>query len=226
MLKSILSASVPTMYIPKHFEETRPEEIRRVIADHPFGALVVNGPAGLDATHIPFEFNPDAGQHGVLQAHVARANPLWTQSRDGDQVMVMFQGGDAYVSPNWYPSKHELHRQVPTWNYQLVHVHGRLRIRDDERFVRGVVAKLTRTHEARAGGAKPWKMGDSERDYIDKLVAAIVGIEVEIERIVGVSKLSQNKEERDRIGVATALRERGLVAMGDAVHPGRLGENG
>jgi transcriptional regulator len=226
MLKSILSAHYPTMYIPKHFEETRVEEIRRVIGDHPFGALVVNGPAGLDATHIPFEFDPDAGPHGLLLAHVARANPVWTECKDGDPVMVMFQGGDAYVSPNWYPSKHEFHRQVPTWNYQLVHVHGRLRIRDDERFVRGVVAKLTRTHEALAGGAKPWKMGDSERDYIDQLVAAIIGIEVEIERIVGVSKLSQNKEERDRVGVATALRERGLLEVATAVESAAVGRRG
>lgn len=205
------------MYIPRHFEESRIEEIHRLIEAYPFAALVVQSPAGLDATHIPFAFDAKAGTHGVLQAHVSRANPLWRESRDGDEAMVMFQGGDAYVSPNWYPSKHELHRQVPTWNYQIVHVHGKLRIRDDEKFVRGVVARLTRTHEARAATPKPWKIGDSEPAYIDQLVTAIVGIEVEITRIVGVSKLSQNKEERDRLGVVAALRERGQHATADAM---------
>ncbi|KQP17807.1 FMN-binding negative transcriptional regulator [Pseudorhodoferax sp. Leaf267] len=205
------------MYIPRHFEESRLDEIHRIIETYPFAALVVQSPAGLDATHIPFAFDASAGAHGVLQAHVSRNNALWQECKDGADVMVMFQGGDAYVSPNWYPSKHELHRQVPTWNYQIVHVHGKLRIRDDERFVRGVVARLTRTHEARAATPKPWKMGDSEPAYIDQLLRAIVGIEVEIERIVGASKLSQNKETRDRDGVVSALRARGNAQTADAM---------
>ncbi|MBN8755652.1 MULTISPECIES: FMN-binding negative transcriptional regulator [unclassified Variovorax] len=213
------------MYIPRQFEEKRPEEIRRIIAEHSLGALIVHGPGGLDATHIPFDFDPQGGAHGVLQAHVARANPVWTENKDGDDVLVIFKGADAYVSPNWYPSKHEFHRQVPTWNYQVVHVRGKLRIRDDERYVRGVVAKLTRVHEGRADVEKPWKMGDSERDYIDRLVAAIVGIEIEVQSIVAVSKLSQNKEERDRLGVVAALKERTGAqtskAMLEAVLPER-----
>ena len=117
-------------------------------------------------------------------------------------ALVVFRGAHAYVSPNWYPSKHELHRQVPTWNYRVVHVHGRVRIRDDERFVRGVVARLTRRHEARTGAAKPWTMSDSAEDYIDQMLAAIVGIEIEITRMVGKWRLGQNREERDRRGAA------------------------
>lgn len=205
------------MYIPKHFKEERLDETHRIIQAYPFGALVTHGPAGIDATHIPFELDSGAGPHGVLLAHVSRANPVWKDNRDGDDVLVIFGGANAYISPNWYPSKHEFHRQVPTWNYQLVHVHGKLRIRDDEPFLRKILARLTQTHEMHAGETKPWKMADSEQEYIDKLLTAIVGIEIEVERIVGVSKLSQNKEERDRQGVIAALQERSNNDTADAM---------
>lgn len=198
------------MYLPKHFDETRREELHKLIAAYPLGALVTNGPQGLDANHLPFELQPEEGPNGRLIAHVARANPLWQEFGDGSEVMVIFRAmSGAYVSPNWYPSKHELHRQVPTWNYQVVHVHGRLRIRDDEKFTRGVIARLTRTHEARTGDARPWRMSDSSKEYIDQMVTMIVGIEVEIARMVGKWKLSQNKEERDRVNAAAELEKRG-----------------
>ncbi len=197
------------MYLPQHFEESRTDELHRIIAAHPFAALVVSGPHGLDANHLPFLFDADAGEHGTLLAHVARANPLWQEARDGDPVLVIFQAENAYVSPNWYPSKHESHRQVPTWNYQVVHVHGTLRIHDDERFVRGVVARLTRTHESQTGDPRPWKMTDSSKEYIDQMLAAIVGLEIVIDRIVGKSKLGQNREERDRVAAAQELARRG-----------------
>ena len=205
------------MYVPAHFEETRPEELRRIIAAYPLGTFVINGPNGLDANHLPFELHPDAGDHGQLLAHVARANPVWKEIQDGNEVLVIFRAADAYVSPNWYPSKHELHRQVPTWNYQAVHVHGRVRVRDDERFVRGVVARLTRINEAHTGAAKPWKMTDSSKEYIDQMLAAIVGIQVDITKIVGKWKLSQNKEKRDRINAAEELRNRGANAISEAM---------
>jgi transcriptional regulator len=132
------------MYLPHHFAETRVEELQRVITEYPLGVLVLHGPNGLDANHLPFALNPKAGERGHLLAHVARANPLGQEAKDGDDALVIFRAANAYISPNWYPSKHEFHRQVPTWNYQAVHVHGTIRIRDDERFVRGVVARLMR----------------------------------------------------------------------------------
>lgn len=205
------------MYLPRHFEQTRVEELHRLIREHPLGALVVNGPGGLDANHLPFELNPAAGTRGHLLAHVARANPVWREGKDGDDVLVIFRAANAYVSPNWYPSKHESHRQVPTWNYQAVHVHGKLGIRDDEKFVRGLVARLTRANEARTGSEKPWKMTDSPKEYIDRMLAAIVGIEIEITRMVGKWKLGQNREERDRIGAAEELRRRGEQALSAAM---------
>ena len=140
------------MYVPPHFSETRPEELQRIVREHPLGMLVTHGEAGLDADHLPFEFDPAAGALGVLSAHVARANPLWQRCPGGTPVMVVFRGAEAYISPSWYPSKHEAHRQVPTWNYEVVHAHGTLTVHDDERFVRGIVARLTRRHEAGAVG--------------------------------------------------------------------------
>mgnify|MGYP002147158793 CR=1 FL=1 len=121
------------MYIPAHFAETRPDELTRIIRAHPLGMLVTNDSAGLDADHIPFEYEAGAGTHGLLTAHVARANPLWKEIPNEAEVLVIFRCGDAYISPNWYPSKHETHRQVPTWNYEVVHVHGRLTVMDQER---------------------------------------------------------------------------------------------
>ncbi|MCC7546627.1 MAG: FMN-binding negative transcriptional regulator [Burkholderiales bacterium] len=205
------------MYMPAHFVENRPEELRRLIEHNPLGALVRHGTAGLDADHLPFELEGNAGEGGRLHAHVARANPICTQIPDGAEVLVIFRAADAYVSPNWYPSKHEHHKQVPTWNYEVVHVHGRLRMRDDEKYVRGLVARLTRIHENRTHAGKAWRMSDAPRDYIDTMLMAVVGIEVEITRVVGKAKVGQNREARDRLGAADALAERGQHELASAM---------
>lgn len=203
------------MYIPAHFDEPRLDALHALIRQHPFGALVTQGAQGLDANHLPFDLDAQPGEPGVLRAHVARANPLWRDVKDGDEVLAIFQAGDAYVSPNWYPSKQEQHRQVPTWNYMVVHAHGRIRVRDDERFVRAVIGRLTKTHEA--AQPAPWKMSDSPRDYIDTLVQAIVGIEIGITRLAGKSKLSQNRELRDLQGATEGLKAGGNDAVADAM---------
>lgn len=195
------------MYLPPHFAVADPRELERIVREHPLGMLVTHGDWGLDADHIPFEFDPAAGPLGTLTAHVARANPLWQRCSAVDAVLVVFRGADGYVSPSWYPSKHEQHRQVPTWNYEVVHAHGTLSVRDDERFVRGVVARLTRRHEA--GEPRPWKMSDSAPSFIDDMLGRIVGIEVAVTSLVGKRKLSQNKDARDRLGAAEALAARG-----------------
>jgi transcriptional regulator len=198
------------VYNPSHFNTSDDRAaLLALMRAHPLGALVTHGPDGLDANHLPFEVDEAAG---VLRAHVARANPLWQQvpASGGMTAMVIFRGQAGYISPNWYPSKHETHRQVPTWNYQVVHVHGQLTVMDQERFVRGLVARLTREHEKRSNQPKPWMMGDAPADYIDQMLAAIVGIEVTLERLEGKFKLSQNKDERDRLGAVE-----GLAAVGE-----------
>jgi transcriptional regulator len=201
------------MYVPAHFAETRKEVLHACIARHPFGTLITHGTSGLDANHIPFELAAGEGELGVLRAHVARANPVWQAVANGDEVLVVFHAGDAYISPNWYPSKHEFHKQVPTWNYVVVHAHGRITILDDERYVRGLVGRLTRTHEA--SQPKPWKMGDAPKDYVDTMLKAIVGVQIDITRLVGKNKLSQNREARDIRGAAEALKSRGSSPIGD-----------
>ena len=199
------------MYIPPHFAVADPAVLHRIMREHPLGVLVTQGDGGLDADHLPFELDPAAGVHGSLNAHVARNNPLWQRCATGASVMVIFRGAEAFISPSWYPSKHELHRQVPTWNYEVVHAHGTLTVRDDERFVRGLVARLTRQHEA--AEPRPWKMSDSAPEYIDTMLRHIVGLEIHITALVGKSKLSQNKEPRDRLAAAQVLGERGQAEL-------------
>jgi transcriptional regulator len=203
------------MYLPAHFAEPRIEALHRIVRTYPLGMLVTHSAKGIDADHLPFEFDADRGAHGTLVAHVARANPLWSEIGDGAEVMVVFRGAEGYVSPSWYPSKHENHRSVPTWNYEVVHAHGRLRIVDEEKFLRGVVGRLTRRHESTE--PRPWKMGEAPRDYMEMMMKAIVGIEVELNRLEGKRKLSQNRDERDAQGVVSALLERGREALSTAV---------
>lgn len=203
------------MYIPGHFEESDRDRLHALITEHPLGILVTHGAGGLDANHLPFEFEVRDASLGVLHTHVARANTVWTEIASGDEVLVVFRGADAYISPNWYPSKHEHHRQVPTWNYMVAHAHGRVTVHDDERYLRGLVGRLTKHHEA--AEPRPWRMGDSSQTFINEMLASIVGLEIEITRLVGKFKLGQNKERRDALGAAHALKARGHDAVGDAM---------
>jgi transcriptional regulator len=203
------------MYVPPQFAQTDPQALHRIMREHPLGTLVRTEHGVLDADHIPFELDPAAGPMGVLKAHVARANPLWQRCPTGTPVMVIFRGAQAYISPNWYPSKHETHRQVPTWNYEVVHAHGTLSIHDDERYVRALVARLTREHDA--AEPRPWKMGEAPADYLQMMLGNIVGIEVTITSLVGKSKLSQNRELRDRRNAAETLATRGRDDLAQAM---------
>lgn len=203
------------MYLPEQFAEHRAEELQRIVRDFPLGTIVTHTGKGLDANHIPFELDAERGACGTLQGHIARANPLWTEVPNDSDVLVIFRAHDGYISPSWYPSKHETHRHVPTWNYEVVHAHGKLRIIDDEKFVRGVLARLTRRHEA--AEPRPWKMGDAPADYLDQMLKMIVGIEVEISRLEGKRKLGQNRDARDLEGAVRALRDRGQAELASAM---------
>jgi transcriptional regulator len=187
------------MYTPKHFVENRIEALHGLIRAYPFATLVTRAADGLTANHLPFEL---VGE--VLHGHVARGNEL--ARLDGAEVLLVFQGPDGYISPNWYPSKHETGREVPTWNYAVVHVHGRLRVIDDATWLRRLLETLTDHHEA--GQPQPWKISDAPDDHIETSLRAIVGLEVSIDRIEGKFKLSQNHPARNRAGVIAGLRER------------------
>jgi transcriptional regulator len=203
------------MYVPEYFAEQSVQAVHALMTDHPFATLIANGSSGLLANHLPFVFDAESGANGVLRAHVARANEVWQLVSDGAEVLVVFQGPQHYVSPSWYPSKHEAHRQVPTWNYQVVHARGTIAWRHDEAFLRGIVAQLTKIHEA--GERVPWRMSDARPDYLEEMLRNIIGLEIPVTSLRGKSKLSQNKEDRDRLGAAEALRVRGAGDLADAM---------
>ncbi|WP_229503684.1 FMN-binding negative transcriptional regulator [Massilia putida] len=191
------------MYVPTHFTADSQADMLALIAAHPLGALVRAGDGGLEADHIPFELAPpaDAAPHGVLRAHVARANPVWQS--DGSPVLVLFQGASSYVSPLLYDLEAAEGRAVPTWNYAVVHAHGRLRAIDDPAWILGQMTRMTGRHEdARAG----WKVEDAPRGYIEKLVRATVGIEIVVERLEAKFKMSQNRTPEERARVLAAMR--------------------
>jgi transcriptional regulator len=218
------------MYLPRHFEEDRSEVLQAFMREHPLAAIVVHDLAGgLCADHIPLRLRPGLGPHGTLIGHVARGNPLWRKAaahRDGLEALVLFQGTQHYVSPGWYASKAKDGRVVPTWNYAVVHVQGRLRAIDDAAWLRGVLEELTGTHEA--GREPPWQMDDAPEDYVEKMMRAIVGIEVEVLGVVGKFKLSQNKSAEDRYTMIEGLRARGspeALEMANAIRTQFEGDN-
>jgi transcriptional regulator len=190
------------MYLPPHFEQHDRVALQSLMREHPLAALVTSGPDGLTADHVPLEFDATAGEHGTLVGHVARANPLW-QSAAGTPVLAIFRGPQAYVSPSWYPSKASTHKVVPTWNYAVVHAHGVLEAVDDAPWLRELVGRLTHRHEAPRPA--PWSVGDAPADYVQQMLRAIVGIRIPIERLVGKWKVSQNRSQADREGVAQGL---------------------
>ncbi len=189
------------MYIPDHFREGDAEEISRLMAAHPLAALVTMSPNGLEANHIPIL--ADGPQR--LIGHIALNNDMHRNVAEGADVMVIFGGQNSYISPNWYPTKAENHKSVPTWNYQAVHVHGQISFRHDEKFKRGVVGRLTTLFERSLNGDKAWRMADSPADYMETMLANIVGFEIAITRIEAKSKLSQNRETVDFDSVADRM---------------------
>jgi transcriptional regulator len=189
------------MYLPSHFEESRVDVLHGLVREHPLGTLVVSGPAGLDANHVPFLFDPEPRPYGTLRAHVARANDVWRKA--GSEVLVIFQGPSAYVSPGWYPSKKETGKVVPTFNYLAVHAWGRMSAVEDAAWLRAFVERLTQRFEA--GRANPWAVSDAPSDFIDAQLRAIVGLEIPVSRLLGKWKLSQNRPAADREGVERAL---------------------
>ncbi len=207
------------MYLPKHFEESRAEVLHELIRTHPLGLLVTLADAGLQANPVPFVLDADpAGGPGILRAHVARANPLWRETRSDVEALVVFQGPQAYVSPSWYPSKAEHGKVVPTWNYVMVQARGTLRAIDDPAWVRAFVTRLTTRHEA--AQAKPWAVADAPPDYIEATARAIVGLEITLSALVGKWKVSQNRSAADRAGVASGLRAAGFLEAAGSVDAG------
>lgn len=195
------------MYVPSHFAETDPSVLHALIRNQPLGAWVLPHPDELIVNHIPFYLDPTRGEHGTLVGHVARANPVWQSLSQATPSVVIFQGPQAYISPSWYPSKQAGGKVVPTWNYAVVHAHGTPQIVDDPVRLLEIVTLLTDTHEG--GHAAPWQVTDAPADFIDKLLGAIVGIEIPIARLSGKWKVSQNRPQADKLGTAAGLEASG-----------------
>ena len=192
------------MYLPTHFKQENLAELYDLIENNPLGTLIISQDGEIEANHIPFELDRSAGKSGLLRGHIAKANPLLNVLEQSQSAYVIFHAEQSYISPNWYPGKFEHHREVPTWNYRVVHVKGTIRKIDDEKYLRGILARLTRQHEAPQ--ALPWKMGDAPNDYIEAQLEKIVAIEIEIDSIVGKFKVSQNRSALDAASAANALQ--------------------
>ena len=190
------------MYTPKHFEEPRIEVMHELMRARPLATLVTLTPGGIDANHIPLHLIDQPAPFGTLRGHVARANTMWRDFSKDTEVLAIFHGPDSYITPSWYATKQETGKVVPTWNYAVVHAHGTLRIFDDAGWVRAQLEALTDHHEA--GLDHPWSVADAPHDYIENLLAAIVGFEIVITRLSGKWKVSQNQPAQNQSGATDA----------------------
>jgi transcriptional regulator len=191
------------MYNPPSFAEHDVAVMHAFIEAHPLGALVTASSSGLFATHLPLVLDRGRGEYGVLQGHIARANPHHELAGDGSEALVLFTGTDSYVSPSLYASKAKHGRVVPTWNYVAVHAHGTLRFVREPEALKRHLAQLTARHEA--GRPRPWSIDDAPEGYVAKQLGAIVGVELDITRLDGKWKMSQNRAAEDVEGVIEGL---------------------
>jgi transcriptional regulator len=200
------------MYQPAHHREDRLDVQHALMRAFPLGTLVTLGPSGLVANHIPFLIDPEASKLGTLRAHVARANLQWRDFDPSREALVIFQGAERYITPSWYETKRETGKVVPTWNYAVVHAYGPIRAIEDQAWLRKQIEDLTRFNEA--ARAEPWQVTDAPESFVAAMARGIVGIEIEIARIEGKWKVSQNRPAADRRGVVDGLGgEAGALAQ-------------
>jgi transcriptional regulator len=192
------------VYIPQANKEDRIPALHKLMQDQPFASLITVGPSGLFASHIPMVLEQN-GANGLLKGHISRGNTQWRDHSPSVQALAIFSGPQHYISPSWYPEKQETGKVVPTWNYVVVHAYGYLKVVEDGEWLMAHLMNLTNIHEA--GSPVPWKIADAPASYIASLTKGIVGLEMPIERLEGKWKLSQNRSEQDRDGVARGLAE-------------------
>ncbi|UHQ53696.1 MULTISPECIES: FMN-binding negative transcriptional regulator [unclassified Microbulbifer] len=190
------------MYTPKPFRQANPEKIKQIIAEYPLATLVTGNGAGVEAFHLPLVI-AERDRNLVLQGHIARASHLWREACDGAEVLLIFNGPNCYISPSLYPTKQEHGRAVPTWNYVSVHIRGNMHFVHDPAWTHETLEKLTAQQEG--SGEEAWSISDAPEDYIQKMLKAVVGLEIEVISIEGQWKLSQNQPARNRDAVIGAL---------------------
>jgi transcriptional regulator len=193
------------MYRPDHFRVEDVRQMHALMRARPFAALVSAGASGLYASHLPTVLK-DGGAYGVIECHLARANPHCKELGEVSEALMIFQGAEGYITPNWYASKAQSGKVVPTWNYAVVHAYGRPEVMNDADWLRRHVGELTAQQES--SESKPWAVSDAPATYVNAMLRGIVGFRFAITRIEGKWKMSQNREMQDREGVVRGLRQR------------------
>ena len=206
------------MYVPKHFEENREEEIKRIIENFPLATIVANTKNGLVANHIPLLLNKSYNGKKVLIGHIAKNNTLHRELNNNDTVMVIFKAEDAYISPNWYPTRNKKREHVPTWNYQVVHLHGNIIFNHDQKFLLKTVSELTKIFEKDNKKKTDWKMNDVSSKFMSSMLKEIVGIEINISKQIAKSKLNQNREKEDIENVIKKLKNNGYSFLSNSMN--------
>lgn len=201
------------MYIPKEFKEIRTDEINRIIQTFPLACIVANTEQGLIAVHIPLI----AKDNGILLGHLALENDMVDLLADGQDVLCIFKGDDAYISANYYPSKFEDHKKVPTWNYQVVHVYGNIIFHHDNKSKLAALGQLTKVQELKTNGDAAWKMSDAPKDYLYEMMEHLIAFEIKITRVLAKSKLSQNQDKKDFVNVIKELKAHGHTALAESM---------
>ncbi|MFZ2452323.1 MAG: FMN-binding negative transcriptional regulator [Methylovulum miyakonense] len=197
------------MYQPAQFVQPSLEAMHGLIRQQPLATLVTLANDGLNANHIPLHLSDTPLPFGTLRGHVARANPLWHDLDPELEVLAIFHGPDAYISPSWYATKQETGKVVPTWNYTVVHAYGQLRVVDDASWLRGQLEALTNQHEA--AFTEPWAVADAPLEFTERLIGSIIGIELVITRLSGKWKVSQNQPPCNQASVAEGLNASGQL---------------
>jgi len=195
------------MHIPKQFEEPRVDVMHELIRARPLATLVTLSSSGLNANHIPLHLSESPAPFGTLQGHVSRANPILSDLEKNIEVLAVFHGPDAYITPSWYATKKETGKVVPTWNYAVVHAYGHMRVVDDASWLRAQLEALTTHNEA--SFSEPWAVSDAPHEFTEKLIGNIVGFEIVITRLSGQWKVSQNQPRQNQASVTEGLKASG-----------------
>lgn len=206
------------MYVPKHFEENRSKEIRKIIKNFPLATLVSNAKNKLMANHLPLILNNSSDNKMELIGHIAKANHIYSELTNKDEVMVIFRSEDSYISPNWYPTINKNEEHVPTWNYQAVHLYGKIHFIKDEKLILNSVKILTELFEKNNYNKSDWKLNKVSSNFMSSMLKEIIGIKIIISKQIAKSKLSQNRVDEDSINVSKKLKKLGYKFLSNSMN--------
>ena len=205
------------MYLPEHFIETDINEIKRIINDFPLATLITKSAKGLEANHLPFLVDFKNNAPKSLLGHIAIGNPIYQNNKDNEEVLVMYKAEDSYISPNWYPTKKVNHKVVPTWNYQSLHFYGKIKFLKDIKSLLKIVGRLTKIYEMQAEESDPWTIKQAPKDFMKEKLSNIIGVQIDITKILAKSKLNQNRDAIDFNSVKTKMLEKNKKSLHKAM---------